>query len=129
MPLQARQQNEGTHVMDLQSKSGCTFIKELITAAWSDLTTLKLFLYGYFNLAYGCCIAGKGGSILGTAAAVAVRPCSLSCADITVLSVQLVFSWISSLIWITAQPQNILLAQGRQQEQAVMEQDPVPAVT
>lgn len=48
--------------MDLQSKSECTFMKELITAAWSDLTTLKLYLYSYFNLAYVCCIAEKGGS-------------------------------------------------------------------
>lgn len=49
--------------MDLQSKSECTLIKEFITAALSDLTTLKLYLYGYFNLAYVCCVAEKGGSV------------------------------------------------------------------
>lgn len=54
--------------MDLQSKSECTFIKEFITAALSDLTTLKLYLYGYFNLACVCCIAEKGGSVLPAAA-------------------------------------------------------------
>lgn len=54
--------------MDLQSKSECTFIKEFITAALSDLTTLKLYLYGYFNLSCVCCIAEKGGSVLPAAA-------------------------------------------------------------
>lgn len=62
--------------MDLQSESECTFMKELITAAWSDLTTLKLYLYGYFNLAYVCCIAEKGGSTSQPLPAVALHPCS-----------------------------------------------------
>lgn len=42
----------------------------------------------------------------------------LSCADITFLWVWLLLlSWISSLLWITAQPRTAVLARGRQQSQ------------
>lgn len=64
--------------MDLQSKSKCTFVKELITAALSDLTTLKLYLYGHFNLAYACCIAEKGGSVLPAPATQSRSPLALT---------------------------------------------------
>lgn len=130
MPLEARRRNWGTPVMDLQSKSECTFIKELITAAWRDLTTLRLYLYGSFNLVYGCCIAEKGGSILPATACCCHSSLFLS----LVLTLPFYrFSYFSagSVPWSGSQlsRRTVVLAQGRQQEQALVEGDAVPAVT
>lgn len=53
-------------------------------------------------------------------------PVPLSHADITILSVQFSFSWISSLIWSTARPQHRSAGTGQGAEQ-VGEEDTVPA--
>lgn len=117
MPLETRQRNSGAHVMGQQSKSECTLIKELITAAWSDLTTPELYLYGDFNLAYVCCVAEKGGSILPATACCCSSSSFLSLV-LTLPFYQFSYSSAGSVPWSGSQlgHRAAALARDRQQE-------------